>query len=331
MATDPLVEVRRISNPSALALLTKDNKRILLLGDFHSHSDKEECKRCKQPSCLNYATILKQLDEYHTEQGTDLDVFVESFAPNDPKSGFNGLKQSTKDIFYAYQAKIYGLQIDLINLRKNLASKLYFHKDEPHIRYHYIDMRLTSEFEELGINLSSLLTISNEDDELDYLTKFKERFPTNSFYQKKVESIFFSKYSKQNPSRVAKQVSKLPSKEQQLLKQFFRKQATHLRIKEKQDSLQLDYIFTIGILMIDIYALARFMRFFSNQPEGSTSVFIEGAAHSFNYYTFLKLWGARVRTNIGFKGKFNQSWINKTLKRGKCLRVNFTRKLGRKN
>jgi hypothetical protein len=51
-------------------------------------------------------------------------------------------------------------------------------------------------------------------------------------------------------------------------------------------------VFFMAAVMMDSYAICRFLYYFSKQAEGSTSVFIAGALHTYNYNLFMKEWKA---------------------------------------
>lgn len=52
-------------------------------------------------------------------------------------------------------------------------------------------------------------------------------------------------------------------------------------------------VFFMMCLLTDVYAICRFLYYFNQQSKGSTSVFIAGAFHSFNYNLFMKEWNAK--------------------------------------
>jgi hypothetical protein len=143
--SDPLVSLKRISNPYSVGLYKKDKKRILLLGDLHLPNLKE-CKSCKRPTCSTYLGIINDLDKYHKSNGTNLDVFIEVVAPEYSKSLASKIAAST----LTYSNSFLLNPLHLVKTRTSLIDKLYFHNSDENIRYHYIDVRLSYIFKIYG-------------------------------------------------------------------------------------------------------------------------------------------------------------------------------------
>ncbi len=335
---DPLKIINRISNPLAVSLFKKEGKRILLLGDIHTLGN--ECPNCKKPKCLDYITILKELDSYHRATSTQLDVFIEAFAPDYPEKLSSRLYEYGAWKANSVYRSLTGFHIDLTKLRKDVLTKLYFHEKEgEQQRYHYFDLRLTQLFKDFGFGVDRLLAIDGAssremfDTLLDNFYKdMRERYPTKKALVDTLKDFLFGKPF--NPSykrrdllshgmtRIAKQFYKLDSRSEKALVRSF----ALSRINEilTPDSLKYpvqmyEAIFDLLMLLVDVYAICRFIRFFYRQDAGSTSVFLAGAFHTSNYAAFLKLWGARkIFSNQKSRLEYKYKDVSK-----KCVKVKF--------
>jgi phage FluMu protein Com len=301
---DPLNKITRISNPTAVSLFEKDNKRILLLGDAHTQGN--ECPRCKPPKCVNYITILKELDEYHKKSSTQMDVFLEIFAPDYPQKMTSRLYEYGKWKGNSILRSIIGSQIDLAKVREDLLSKLYFHeKSDVNQRYHYFDFRQTKLFEDYDLSVKKLMIAYFKGKLADYYDDFFTSYPTKKSLVDTLKDFLFGKpfdpsYKHRDllshgMTRISKQFHKLSRSEQAVVRSFAVDRINDIlqnyRFKDVFDFF--DRILNLLTLLTDIYAICRFLRFFSQQNDGSTSVFIAGAAHTYNYTLFLKEWKAK--------------------------------------
>jgi hypothetical protein len=118
-------------------------------------------------------------------------------------------------------------------------------------------------------------------------------------------------------TKTAKQFNKLPLKEQRFVKQFTIKNINYIMTTynyKKKDTFWYN-VFYIMILIMDTYAICRFLYYHEKQPEGSTSLFIAGANHTRTYSSFMKEWDAK---KIYEKIYDNTSMTYKT-----CNKVDF--------
>ena len=297
---DPLTLLKRISNPYAVSLFEKDNKRILLLGDVHTPSEKD-CKKCNLPTCGDYLQIIKALDMYHKENNTELDVFVETYSVNNPKSLIDkaetfGRIQSNSLIYY-----LMDMPLHLIDIRKELLSKIYFHKENSKQRYHYFDFRFSKLFADFWFNVVDIIRRPSE----ELYNEIHRLYPTKTKYINTVKQFCFSRhfipsYSRRNllshdMTRIAKQFYKLPPAERVFVKEFVVERMNKIMKKYDFDSEALfNNIFQMITLMTDTYSICRFVRYHMNQVEGSTTVLLAGAFHTYTYSLFLKKWKAQT-------------------------------------
>ena len=297
-----MYKVKRISDPITIALYVKDGKRILLLGDQHVVN--RYCKKCEAPDCLDYLSLVEALDNYHKDTGTDLDVFIETFAPNDGTSTIGkGLLYLQNSILGRQEFIARNTPLRLYNVRKALTLKAYFHGKEAR-RYHYIDFRLTELFQKYGFSLFDLLH-GSEEDIIKYHDIFLKMYPTKSSYTNIVKQFCFAKKFdpslkdrsglSQDMTKPAKQFNKLPLKEQRLVKAFITKEIKYYMNTYDYKNIGgfVSSVFYIMSLIMDTYAICRFLYYHAKQTEGSTSLFIAGAAHTNTYALFLEEWGAK--------------------------------------
>lgn len=303
---DPLYKVKRISDPITVALYVKDGKRILLLGDQHLVN--KYCKKCEAPDCLDYLSLVKALDDYHKDTGTELDVYIETFAPNDGTSTFGkGLLYLQNSILGRQEFIDKNTPLRIYNVRKALTLKAYFHGKEAR-RYHYIDFRLTELFEKYGFSIFDILhgiLQGSEEDVKKYHENFLKMYPTKSSYVDIIKQFCFAKkfdpslkdrsLLSQGMTKPAKQFNKLPLKEQRLVKSFIMKQIKYYMTTYDYKNIHgfASNVFYISMMIMDTYAICRFLYYHAKQPEGSTSLFIAGASHTNTYALFLEEWGAK--------------------------------------
>ncbi len=344
---DPFDKLQQISNPSTVSIFEKDGKRILLLGDFHTKNNKE-CARCIAPECYDYIGLIKALDKYHKTNSTDLDVFVETFAPNFPKRRLElYLKQAAIPFEKVLRKFIPSFNLNLVRTRTNLHSKLFLHGKDPnvHQRYHYTDFRFTKLFEDYKLSTKDIVTIDylNIEDAKKYETTMKEEFftfyPTKTkFIDTLTDFVFGNPFDPKYPhrellshemTRIAKQFYKIESTyDQQIIKAF-----AISKIKKVANAIWstnvsfLEALFESCLILMDMYAICRFVRYFRLQPEGSSSVFLAGAWHCENYREFLKKWGAKetfYKETIPIKN--TRQNVNKMTRASKCISLNKTRR-----
>jgi hypothetical protein len=301
--TDILKEVKRISDPITVSLYVKDGKRILLLGDRHLLN--KDCKSCEPPKCLDYLSLVKGLDKYHKETNTDLDVFFEGFAPNNGRNSLEKTKRYLAELADRYFLMYKGTPLHLYNVRKALLPKAYFHNTGLNQRYHYIDHRLTSLFVMYGFNLLTII-MGTLEEKILYRTSFMSMYPNKTSYINIIKEFCFAKpfdpslkprsLLSKGMTKIGKQFHKLEAADQRLVKAFVIKRVHTLMDKYnyKGDLDEfLTNVFYMSALFMDVYAICRFLYYYHRQSEGSTSVFIAGAAHTFNYNLFMKEWGAK--------------------------------------
>jgi hypothetical protein len=96
-------------------------------------------------------------------------------------------------------------------------------------------------------------------------------------------------------TKIGKQYNKLSAVDQRLVKSFVMKRINTIMdtYNYKDFNEFLFNVFFIMILLTDVYAICRFLYYYNQQSKGSTSVFIAGAYHTFNYALFMKEWNAK--------------------------------------
>ena len=333
---DPLLLVDRLSNPAQVWFFTKNKKRILLLGDIHTEQILE-CAFCEAPICLDYTTLLLALERYHKESNTDLDVFIEMFAPEHSKSYANRLSLAASTLGGRLYRLLRGTSLNLIETRTRLLPKLFFHKDSQGIgqRFHYFDFRETGVFKHYGLDVQRYFGDVSEDAMQKYSDEFIKRYPTKQSIRKLTHTLLFSTVSKtfknrsnlsHGKTRMAKQITKLTPSDTRLIRSFSNSELELLfKLNYKLPMYTFTFILDYMTFLTDIYALARFLRFFKRQVPGSTSVFLAGLSHTERYARFLKKWSA---TEL-----FTSFPVNKqtqTYEHSKCVPVDLKNKT-RKN
>lgn len=300
--TDVLKDVKRISDPITISLYVKDDKRILLLGDRHLVN--KDCTACKPPKCLDYLSLIKGLDKYHKDTNTDLDVYFEGFAPNNGQNSLEKTQRYLGELVDRYMLKFQGTPLRLYNVRKALLPKAYFHKTGLKQRYHYIDHRLTELFIMYGFDIMTIL-MGGEEEKQAYFIHFKSMYPTKASYIHIVKEFCFAKpfdpslkprsLLSKGMTKIGKQYHKLSAADQRLVKSFVMKRVNVImdEYDYKEFSGCLTNVFFMMCLLMDVYAICRFLYYYNQQSKGSTSVFIAGAVHAFNYNLFMKEWNAK--------------------------------------
>jgi hypothetical protein len=212
-------------------------------------------------------------------------------APDNSKSLASKIAASSLTYSNIFLAK----PLHLIKTRTSLIDKLYFHNSDENIRYHYIDLRFSSIFKVYGFDIIKLSQFDSK-----YLENFKEKYPSKQKIISIVKDLCFGapfdpkfkprSYLNNGKTKIAKQFYKLKNSDQQSVRSFTNERM-HIILNNTTYSDIWDIIFYTMILMTDIYAICRFIRFFNRQVEGSTSIFLSGVAHKSNYRLFLEKWG----------------------------------------
>jgi hypothetical protein len=266
---------------------------------------------------MDYTGVIEALDAYHRAASTQLDVFVEIDAPNNPGKAGSKLYRGALQLFNRGVRKALGSSLNLVTSRTDFAKKLYFHGTETGAsqRYHYIDFRATQLFVDYGFDINHMILggilVERGDMEIlnTYLNEFHStihaRYPTQKDLIDTLKDFLFGKpfdpaYRHRDRlshgmTRIAKQFYKLESRADQTLVRSFA--LGRLRAIFKENPYRLPghswtAVFNSLILLVDIYAICRFLRFFGRQGAGSTSVFLAGVFHVENYRAFLAAWGA---------------------------------------
>ena len=307
-AADPLEGLERISDPVTYSLFEKDGKRIVLLGDIHVSNEKK-CSDCKKPDCLDYISLMRNLDTYSKKSGTELDIFIEQAAPINPKDEAAKQQVYKEALNYRRTLRRKSQYLRLLNVRKEFGPKLYFHERTGlQQRYHYIDVRMSLLFQFFGFYMGVILN-GTTDMKLAYYAMFQLAYPTKKKLLDTALAICFSKqlrlpeYLKgQAPfmSKIAKQVYKLPAKEQALVRKFFTRQFQSVLKTwdyQKEGDQFMNAVFWLMSGMMDVYAVSRLLYYHSQQKAGSTSLVLAGAYHTRTYSEFLKEAGAKVVVN----------------------------------
>ena len=306
---DPLDQLHTLSGVNTLAILTKDNKRIVLLGDQHTPYKGLTCPDCHK-DCFTVKRLIRSLATYHTKIGTDFDLFGEFYAPFGDSKNTDVLKNMIKitklDEEYAKKDPII-----LFEMRKEFARESYIHKATT-VRFHYVDMRTSPYIQSKGLDiLSDAPGVCNPD---VYYRLFKIAYPTKAILSATIIDICFE--SKDPENKISKQYRKLPISERRLVRGFIEKRINAISKHFSYSDIR-DYVFWLKMLLVDSYTICRFLRFFAGQQPGSTTVFLEGAAHTWTVLEFLKLSGCDIILNTHPKNVFDM--INMNVKMSKCI------------
>ena len=219
--------------------------------------------------------------------------------------------------------------LHLIDVRKELLSKVYFHKRESKQRYHYFDFRFSNLFADYGFDVVMIFTKSPK----EIYDKVHSLYPTKAKYLSIIKKFCFSRhfepsYERRNllshdMTRIAKQFYKLPPKEREFVKEFVNKRIDTI-MKNcdffDEQNFAIKNWFFIVILMTDVYAICRFIRYHMNQIEGSTTVLLAGVYHTYTYSLFLKKWKAK---NIFSKNHTLNDTEQLDPNASKCVHVDF--------
>lgn len=241
-------------------------------------SNTRPCPSCAPPTCLGYADLFQAYKTWHASAGHgDLDIYFEGFVLEDMKSsqGKRKLYQLEGQNRLTYKLTHKGKSLKIYNVRKNLYPNAFFHKSDT-LRTHAIDIRLLPALQKHGFELNLLL--KGYADAPEYHEALLKKYPTKAAAEDMLEALAF-----REDTKIAKQFRKIPSSQQSLMRRFF---------KERMKELYARDFFGMTVLLMDIYALCRFLRFFERQPVGSTSIFFAGVQHCWNYQAFLTEWGA---------------------------------------
>jgi hypothetical protein len=259
MPKDPLEHLKYLSGVNTLAILTKDEKRIIMLGDVHSSYSNLLCKDCVN-DCYTIKRLVKDLMKYHTNTKTEMDFFGEFYGMRDNLS-----------------------QKEMLELRAEFAEETYIHKSKTN-RFHYVDVRSMPFVEEYGLEGYRPITC---------FTVFKRAYPTKTKLNNTILNICFE--SKDPRNKISKQYFKLPLAERKLVRKHIEKCIKN--INNKADFEKPTYGIFMASLLVDCYAICRFLRFFAKQPAGSTTIFFEDASHIRVVIDFLQSWGCDVILN----------------------------------
>jgi hypothetical protein len=274
--TDPFTQIRELSGVVYVALLSKHDKRIVLLGDAHTPYKGLSCKKC-HTDCYTVTRFIKSLASYHAKTNTELDVFIETYAPLGNSKQKKDLQQMIDIVKFEETEKEQRREPKILfEIRKEFSKEVYIHTANT-IRYHYVDIRVTPFIEETGLGLRS--TLSN----CSFLKK--AAYPTKSKINSTILHICFVNQDPEN--KISKQFYKLSRTNKQCVRRFIeqRIQAIHkdLPYTEMFDSC----FFWLCCLLLDCYMICRFLRFFERQPPGSTTVYFAGAAHTWTLFEFI--------------------------------------------
>ena len=297
--TDPLNNINQLSGATYASILTKDCKRIILLGDVHLPANKLLCSNCyASKKCYNIIQFIHLLADYHFGTATHFDMFCEAFAPTDVLH-----QTTTNTVKRNYNANP---SILLAAVRKEFSDQIYRHKRNRRIRFHYVDIRSSPFLQKTGLTFLLWLMFSNVSSSPEwfgtgfelYLNLFLRSYPTFHSFKSAILHICFT--SKDPTNVVVKQFNKLPSTAFKThIKDFIIRKLNALNkiFPYSSKKTVMSTIFWGTALLMDCYTICRFLRFFVNQPAGSTTVFFEGAGHCWIVLEFLKELDAKQHFN----------------------------------
>jgi hypothetical protein len=196
---DPLREIHKISGPMYVSAYTKDKKRLLFLADSH-FSKHGLCKSCKYPECATVPTLLQKLEAWHKQQDTDLDVFLEAWTGMRPHpTKFEKYMRNAsfhKILDFQRQSKINGPLIETV---EQYYDRLFHHKNEPSIRFHYLDIRNMLFFTKYGFDVNRVAEIYftpihgvRGTLEFELRRDFYTLYPTKKEYLHAIDQLCFS-------------------------------------------------------------------------------------------------------------------------------------------
>jgi hypothetical protein len=321
---DPLHLLKELSGVNALCILEKDDKRIVVLGDVHTNTSDKECQKCVK-DCFTVSRLIHKLKEYHKKNGTELDVYAEFLAPS-----FDRKDKTRMEMFVDVEQNLkVPNDIMLLQLRKEFAADAYAHKATK-TRIHYVDVRTLPFLNTLGIMVFVWYASHNplkEKVRIDACTKnyfhlFQLIYPTAKKFDKVIHDILLEMDDPDN--YIYKQYKKLSSNDQALMRKFAKKSFQHVKTMFDFDKNPEEYFLFMTGILLEFYALCRFLRFFKKQPAGSTSVFLAGVLHTANFKQFLEEWGCETvvdqHPTLSEVVKFTEQ-VSMGKKDNKCLHV----------
>ena len=290
------------------------------MGDAHTTlNSKRMCPRCTD-NCYTIPRFIQALAKYHSSTHTQLDVFLESFAPQgDTKSKFVR-KQMTEIV----KKNTASTPLLMFNLRKEFAREMYLHDKRPHsVRYHYIDVRLAPFLDKTGISLGIFLILTNftQVHTLNqFFGLFLKSYPTWNTFRKELLHQCFT--SKDPDNKIVKQYRKLSESEKKRVKEFIECKITSVgRLFPYSSAATIaSCFFWSAALLNDCYTICRFLRFIRAQSVGSSTIIFAGAGHTWNILQFLTgMIGYSVVMN-NHPTKF-MDVITETTSQSKCVHI----------
>jgi hypothetical protein len=290
---------------------------------------------------MNYTELIEALDAYHKTTSTQLDTFIEIAAPEYPKNTISKAYTGAQQIFNRGARKVIGSNLNLATSRTDFIKKLYFHGEGGEgQRYHYIDFRFTQLFKDYGFDMDYIMIggVLHQKGDMaaldaylkDYHKMIHDLYPTQKDITATFKDFLFGKpfdptyrqreHLSHGMTRIAKQFYKLDTREDRAIVRSFADARLRAIFKENPYRLpghSWSAVFNSLILLVDIYAICRFLRFFRKQGAASTSVFLTGVFHAENYRAFMSAWGATEEYLS------NRDWIRDPIKAKKCVHVDF--------
>jgi len=320
-----LAAINELSDVNAAAVLTKEGKRVVLLGDIHTPYKGKTCKKCAG-GCFTVKRLVGALKTFHEKAGTDFDVFAEFHAPSIDRKNPAEMQKWVAEV-PARKPLI------LSTMRQEYFADAYQHDRKPGARFHYVDVRSTPAFQKKGIMPFLWLYARQHPEDSDpctrnYFNMFQLIYPKKEKLNDAIADLCWG--AKDPANIVSKQYHKLAPADRRKVKSFF---SVYMKSIQSTFSFQKqieDYFLQITALPVDFYAICRFIRFFHRQPAGSTSLFLAGVAHTAVIDSFLKQWGCEVLfDNHPAKDPYADKLVERVLKNvkkdRKCFRI--TRKI----
>jgi hypothetical protein len=299
--TDPLLTVKRLSGINTVAIYTKDAKRIVLLGDMHTSTKGLMCSRCHANTCYTVAGFIRALADYSAATKTQFDLFGEFYAP------------TYKDIAGSLMVKIANLESKqqkhklLFQMRSEFAREVYLHGHKKSaVRYHYVDVRTAPYVQAKGIGL--ILRVRP-----DYDLLIQAAFPTHTAFTNIILELCLS-----SSNKIHKQYQQLPLAQRKLVRSWL---LSRVRTLSRFRWSFKTFTFWMEALLMDFYAVCRFLRYFARQPAGSTSVFFAGAGHTLSIGLFLQKWGAQQRISTASTERLDVLIAAKEEEQSKCIHL----------
>lgn len=307
---DPLFLIKRLSGIGTVSVFTKENKRIVLLGDVHTQA--QLCTSCRKPDCYSVAGFIRALAEYSVKSKTQFDFFGEFYAPfRDDINGKEMVRIANLEMKSdADKDKL------LFQLRKEFAREVYLHGSKKSSqRYHYVDVRVAPFVQAKGIGLLLRAQIP------DY-ARLIQATTTRSAFSK----IILDLCLKPSSNKIFKQYHKLPLGQRKQVRAWLESRVWVLnRFRWSFET----FIFWMEALLLDFYAICRFLRYFAYQPAGSTSVFFAGAGHTLSIGQFITLWGAQklLSTQPTERLDVLVAGMEKAESKSRCVRLDMVGKI----